>query len=174
MSYGDGDESHSSNTLGKYIFFQHLSHNTPLPFSTRIHLLSSMTLEHRMHVTAFSWCLACAASLIAVDSWESLSFFGSSVEPPPIAPEIVPPLRTMIPPIADDSRCTIDVKERIGVFDARCRDEGGEPGDSGVSVDVGDRKSVARAVSRPFSEARSVGGRSSEYADEMDGLRRSW
>jgi hypothetical protein len=53
---------------------------------------------------------------------------------------------------------TCDVKERIGGFDARmCLVE--EAGESGVSVDVGDRNSAARALSMPISfEARSVGG----------------
>jgi hypothetical protein len=172
MNYDDGDESHSSHTFGKYIFFQHLSHNTPLPFSTRIHLLSSMSLEHRMHLNTFSWCLP---SPLVVDSWEDLSFLKLSGELPPIAPEIVPPRRAMIPPIVDDSRCAIAVKERIGGFDTRGKGEEGEPGDSGVSVDVGDRKSAASAVSRPFSvKTCSVGGRSSEYVDETDGLRCSW
>lgn len=47
-----------------------------------------------------------------------------------------------------------------------------EAGESGVSVDVGDRRNAARALSRPNSvEARSVGGTSSEYVDETDGLR---
>jgi hypothetical protein len=156
MSNDDGVKNHSSHTFGKYIFFQHLSHNTPLPFSTRIHLLSSISLEHRMHVNTFSWCLA---SPLALDSWENLSFLGLSDEPPPIAPEIVPPRRAMIPPIEDDSRCVIAVKERIGGFDTRDKDKVAESGDSGVSVDVGDRKSAARAVSRPFSvDAFSVGG----------------
>ena len=125
-----------------------------------------------MHVNTFSRCIA---SPLALDSWDNLSFLGVSGEPPPIAPEIVPPRRTMGGTIVDDSRCATAVKERIGGFDARGKGEVGEPGDSGVSVDVGDRKSAARAVSRLFSvEARLVGGRSSEYVDETDGLRCSW
>ena len=44
----------NSRTFGRYIFFQHFPHNTPLPFSTCIHLLSSMSLEHRMHVNTVS------------------------------------------------------------------------------------------------------------------------
>src|SRR6267378_669869 len=84
------DESQLFHTFGKYIFFQHLSHNTPFPFSMRIHLLSSMFLEHRIHVMTFSRCLS---SPLAVESWDSLSFLELSDEPPPIAPEIVPPRR---------------------------------------------------------------------------------
>jgi hypothetical protein len=101
-----------------------------------------------------------------------------SVEPdelPPIAPETVPPRRAMIPPIEDDSRWVTEVKERVGGFDARDKDKMGDSGDSGVSMDVGDPKSAAKAASRPFSvDAFSVGGRSSEYVDETDGLRYSW
>jgi len=97
---------------------------------------------------AFSRCLS---SPLAVESWDSLSFLELSDEPPPIAPEIVPPRRGMVPPSVDDSRCATVVKERIGVFDARGKDEEGELGDSGVSVDVGERNSAARAESRSCS-----------------------
>jgi len=144
VSKHDQYESYSP-TFGKYIFFQHLSHNTPLPFSTRIHLASSMSLEHRKHVKTDSRCLA---SPLALDSWDSLSFLEISGEPPPIAPEIVPPRRTMFPATVDDSRCGTDVKERIGSFGVRVNDKVEESGDNGVSVDVGDRKSAARTVSR--------------------------
>ena len=96
----------------------------------------------------FSQCLS---SPLAVESWDSLSFLEPSDEPPPIAPEIVPPRRGMIPPNVDDSRCATAVKERIGVFDARGKVEVGELGDSGVSVDVGERNSAARAESRSCS-----------------------
>ena len=113
-----------------------------------------MSLEHRKHVNAFSRCLA---SPLAVDSWDDLSFLDLSDEPPK-APEIVAPRRTLVTPCAGGSRSTCDVKERMGGFDARmCLVE--EAGESGVSVDVGDRRSAARALSRPISvEARSVGG----------------
>lgn len=68
------------------------------------------------------------------------------------------PRRTIAAPCVGGSRGTCDVKERIGGFDARvCLVE--EVGESGVSVDVGDFMSAARALSRPISvEARSVGG----------------
>lgn len=47
-----------------------------------------------------------------------------------------------------------------------------EVGDSGVSVEVGDCRSAARALSRPVSvDVRSVRGCSSEYVDDTDGLR---
>lgn len=149
------DQSHLFyHTFGKYMCFQHLSHSTPLPFSTLIHLLSSMSLEHRIHVNTFSRCLA---SPLVVDSCDCLSFLDLSGGPPK-APEIVAPRRTTTPPCAGGSRCTCDVKERIGGFDARvCLVD--EVGDSGVSVDVGDCRSAARALSRPVSvEARSVRG----------------
>lgn len=112
-----------------------------------------MSLEHRKHVNAFSRCLA---SPLAVDSWDDLSFLDLSDEPPK-APEIVAPRRTLVTPCAGGSRSTCDVKERMGGFDARmCLVE--EAGESGVSVDVGDRRSATRALSRLISvEARSVG-----------------
>lgn len=105
------------------MFFQHLSHNTPFPFSTRIHLLSSMFLEHRIQVMTFSRCLSNPLAPLAVESWDCLSFLELSDEPPPIAPEIVPPRRGMIPPSVEDSRCATAVKERIGGFDTRGKDE---------------------------------------------------
>ena len=107
-----------------------------------------MSLEHRKHVKTDSRCLA---SPLALDSWDSLSFLEISGEPPPIAPEIVPPRRTMFPPIVDDSRAArpgTDVKERIGSFGVRVNDKVEESGDNGVSVDVGDLKSAPRTVSR--------------------------
>ena len=125
-----------------------------------------------MHVNTFSRCLA---SPLVVDSCDCLSVLDLSFEPPK-APEIVAPRRTTTPPCAGGSRCTCDVKERIGGFDARgaclvdkVGDSGvfdarraclvDEVGDSGVSVEVGERRSAARALSRPVSvEARSVRG----------------
>jgi hypothetical protein len=104
-----------------------------------------------MHVNAFSWRLA---SPLVVDSWDDLSFLDLSDEPLK-APEIVAPRRTTAAPCAGGSRCTCDVKERIGGFDARvCADEVDE---SRVSVVVGDFRNAARALSRPVSvETRTV------------------
>jgi hypothetical protein len=166
-----------SRTFGRYIFFQHLPHNTPLPFSTCIHLLSSMPLEHRMHVNTVSRYLP---SPLALDSSDNLSFLlGKSEEPPPIAPDIVPPRRLTVPLEVGDSRCVGDVRERVGGFDERGRDavtEVGdrilstEGGDRTLSVDAGEPRSAATAMSRSFS----MGARawSSEYAEEeMEGLR---
>ena len=113
----------------------------------------------------------CLSNPLAVESWDSLSFLELSDEPPPIAPEIVPPRRGTIPPSVEDSRCATAVKERIGGFDARGKDEVRELGDNGVSVDVGERNSAARAESRPCSiEVCSVRIGSSEYVDEPVGL----
>ena len=113
----------------------------------------------------------CLSNPLAVESWDSLSFLKLSDEPPPIAPEIVPPRRGTIPPSVEDSRCATAVKERIGGFDARGKDEVRELGDNGVSEDVGERNSAARAESRPCSiEVCSVRIGSSEYVDEPVGL----
>jgi len=70
----------------------------------------------------------------------------------------VTPRRTIAAPCAGGSRCTCDVKERIGGFDARvCVVD--EVDESRVFVEVGDFKSAARALSRPVSvEARSIRG----------------
>ena len=100
-----------------------------------------------MHVNIFSLCLA---RPLAVESCEVLSFLDLSGEPPK-APEIVAPRRTITPPCAGGSRCTCDVKERVGGFDARGRCAVDEVGDSGVFVELGDCISAARALSRPVS-----------------------
>jgi hypothetical protein len=100
-----------------------------------------------MHVNTFSRCLA---RPLAVESCEVLSFLDLSGEPPK-APEIVAPRRTITPPCAGGSRCTCDVNERVGGFDARGRCAVDEVGDSGVFVEVGDCISAARALSRPVS-----------------------
>ena len=75
---GDNQNYPTSHTFGKYMFFQHLSLNTPLPFSMLIHLLSSISLEHRKHVNTFSRRLA---SPLAADSWDDLSFLDMSDGP---------------------------------------------------------------------------------------------
>lgn len=74
-----------------------------------------------------------------------------------------------------------DVKERIGGFDARGMGVVGEVGDSTLSTEGGDRtwsvevgepRSAATAVSRPISKGSCSRAWSSEYAEEdMDGPR---
>ena len=114
-----------------------------------------MSLEHRMHVNTFSRRLA---NPLALDSCDVLSFLDLSGEPPK-APEIVAPRRTTTLPRPGVSRCTCDVKERIGGFDARGMGAVDEVGDSGAFVEVGDCMSAARALSRPVSvDARCVCG----------------
>ena len=117
----------------------------------------------------------CWPSPLALDSCDDLSFLlDLSEEPPPIAPEIVPPRRLTVPLKVGDSRCVGDVRERIGGFDERGRDAEDdvgdriwctEVGDKILSVEAGEPRSAATAMSRPFS----VGARawSSEYAEEV-------
>jgi hypothetical protein len=99
-----------------------------------------------------------------LDSSDSLSFLDfSGGLLPPIAPEIVAPRRPMVPPNVEESRCACDVNERIGGFDARSRALVDDDGDKISSVEVGDSRSAAIALSKPSSaETWSACGRSSE------------
>lgn len=132
-------------------------------------------------------------SSLVLDSSDNISFLlDLSDDPPPIAPDIVPPRRLKVAAIVDDSRCVGDVRERMGGFDARGMDVVGEVGDRILSAETGDRtfstdggertwsvevgepRSAAMAMSRPTSTgACSSRSWSSEYAEEeTDGLLR--
>jgi len=141
-----------------------------------------------MHVNTVSRSSPCP---LALDSPDNLSFFlDLSDDPPPIAPDIVPPRRLMVTANVDESRCLGDVKERMGGFGVRGIDDVGEigestlsaeagdrtldeeegdrtldaeDGDKTLSVEAGERRSVAIAMSRPTSAgARSTEAWSSE------------
>jgi len=140
-----------------------------------------MSFEHRMHVNTVARYFP---SPLVLDSSDNLSFLldlSEEPEPPPIAPEIVPPRRLMVPPKVDESRCVGDirgdVRERMGGFDARGMDTVGdvgdrilsaEGGDRTLSVEAGEPRRAAIAMSKLSSKGiRSARGWSSEYAEEM-------
>lgn len=56
------------HTLGKYIFFQHLSHNAP-PVSTLTHLPSSIFFSHRKQVLVLRAFSLRAAGDSSSDLW---------------------------------------------------------------------------------------------------------
>ena len=90
-----------------------------------------------MHVNTVS---RYSPSPLALDSPDNPSLFlDLSDDPPPIAPDIVPPRRLTVPANVDESRCLGDVRERMGGLDVRGIDDVVEVGDSILSAEAGER-----------------------------------